>query len=185
MIFTKPAAIGIFATSTQAEVAVDMLITRGFPSKGISVLLPERPNNQPATEHTGTASSIGPQTTKTETVSVVGATAGGALIGALGLLVGAGALAIPGLGPLIAAGPIMAGLAGLGVGGAAGGIAGALVGMGLPDDEAQRFTTGVGEGRTLVIVNCDAPEKLTDAMATLRAAGAADVSSSSGGAKAA
>jgi hypothetical protein len=172
-------AVAIYATSTQAEVGVDMLIMKGFKSAGISVLLPERPNNQPVQPQDGTPAAPAPQTTKAGSATAVGATAGGALIGALALLAGAGALAIPGVGPLIAAGPILAGLAGLGVGGAVGGLGGALVGLGLHSDEAHRYMSQVGAGRTLLIVNCTTAKEVDVARAILEASGAQEVSSNS------
>jgi hypothetical protein len=178
MSLKQLSAIGIYSTATQAEVGVDSLITKGFNSAGISVLLPERPNNQAATQGASAAALPTPQTTKTGSASAVGATAGGALGGALALLVGAGALAIPGIGPFVAAGPIMAGLAGLGVGGAVGGLAGALVGMGLPEDEAKRYLNEIGTGHTLLVVHCDTPAEVLKAKEILAASGAADVSAS-------
>jgi hypothetical protein len=175
---TQLSAIGIYPTATQAEVGVDMLIARGFRSSGISVLLPDQPNNQPVPEAAKPSARPIPQTTKMGSASAVGATAGGALFGALALLAGAGALAIPGVGPLIAAGPLMAGLAGLGIGGAVGGITGALIGMGLSEDKAKRFLSHIGEGRTLLVVECETPEEIVDAEAVLKTSGAADVASS-------
>jgi hypothetical protein len=171
-------AIGIYSTATQAEVGVDMLITKGFNSAGVSVLLPERPNNQPATRGGEAAALPTPQTTKAGSASAVGATAGGALFGALALLAGAGALAIPGVGPLIAAGPLVAGLAGLGLGGAVGGLGGALVGRGLPADEAKRYLNQIEVGHTLLVVDCATPAEVLKAKDILVASGAADVSAS-------
>src|ERR1700722_20350342 len=123
-------AIGIFTTATQAEVGGDVLMTAGFKSSGISVLLPEQHNTKMATDRADVSGAAQSQGTKSATVTTIGATAGGALFGSLAVLAGAGALAIPGIGLLIAAGPLLAGLAGLGVGGAIGGVGGALVGMG-------------------------------------------------------
>ncbi len=171
-------AIGIYATATQAESGVDILIAKGFNSAGISVLLPEHPNNQPAPHGTNASTKPTPQTTKTGSASAVGATAGGALFGALALLAGAGALAIPGVGPVIATGPILAGLAGLGLGGAIGGLGGALIGMGLPEDEAKRYLSRIRSGHTLLIVQCGSAEDLLRARDILAASGAADVSTS-------
>ena len=171
-------AIGIYPTATQAEVGVDMLITKGFKSAGISVLLPEQPNNQPARQGAKVAAPPVSQTTKTGSAGAIGATAGGALGGALALLVGAGALAIPGVGPFIAAGPLMAGLAGLGVGGAVGGLAGALVGLGLPEDEARRYLSQIGTGHTLLVVQCDTPVEVLKAKDILAASGASEVAAS-------
>jgi hypothetical protein len=176
MSLKQLSAVGIYPTATQAEVGVDMLITKGFKSAGISVLLPERPNNQPAAQGANAAALPTSQTTKTGSASAVGATAGGALGGALALLVGAGALAIPGVGPLIAAGPLMAGLAGLGVGGAVGGLGGALIGMGLHEDEAKRYLSQIKTGHTLLVVHCDTPTELLKAKDILTASGAGEVS---------
>jgi hypothetical protein len=178
MSLKQLSAIGVYSTATQAEVGVDMLITKGFKSAGISVLLPERPNNQPAVPGVSAAALPTPQTTKAGSASAVGATAGGALFGALALLAGAGALAIPGVGPLIAAGPLVAGLAGLGLGGAVGGLGGALIGMGLPEDEAKRYLNQIGAGHTLLVVHCDTPVDVLKAKDILVASGAADVSAS-------
>jgi hypothetical protein len=169
-------AIGVFTTATQAEVGVDVLITAGIDSAGISVLLPEQHNAKPVSAQSGATSAPKPHGTKAAAVAAIGATGGGALFGSLAVLVGAGALAIPGLGPLIAAGPLMAGLAGLGVGGAIGGLAGALVGMGLQEDEARRYVSHVVGGRTLVVVHCDTPEQTSNAKAALQRAGAEEVS---------
>jgi hypothetical protein len=94
----------------------------------------------------------------------------------LGLLAGIGALAIPGVGPLIAAGPIMGALAGLGVGGAVGGIVGALVGMGIPEFEAKRYEGAVKEGGTLLSVHCDTSDEVKIAKDGLRDTGARDIS---------
>jgi hypothetical protein len=106
-----------------------------------------------------------------------GATTGGALGGTLGLLAGIGALAIPGMGPFIAAGPIMGALAGVGVGGVAGGLIGALVGMGIPEFEAKRYEGRVKDGGILLSVHCDDSEWVTRAEKILEASGAEDVSS--------
>jgi hypothetical protein len=92
-------------------------------------------------------------------------------------LAGIGALAIPGVGPLIAAGPIMASLAGLGVGGAVGGIVGALVGMGIPEYEAKRYEGAVKDGGTLVSVHCDTSEQIDSAKAALKETEARDIAS--------
>src|SRR6202043_3966778 len=101
----------------------------------------------------------------------------GAIGGTLGLLAGVGALAIPGLGPFIAAGPIMAGLAGLGVGGAVGGLVGALVGMGIPEYEANRYEGRVKDGGVLLSVHCDTSEQVDRAKDILKGTGATDIAS--------
>ena len=97
--------------------------------------------------------------------------------GTLGLLAGIGALAIPGLGPFIAAGPIMASLAGLGVGGAVGGLIGALVGMGIPEYEAKRYEGRVKNGGVLLSVHCDRSDEISRAKDLLKQTGAEDISS--------
>ena len=108
-----------------------------------------------------------------------GVVAGGAIGGTLGLLAGIGALAIPGLGPFIAAGPIMATLAGIGSGGVIGGIVGALVGMGIPEYEAKRYEGRIKEGGILLSVHCDNSEWTKRAKDLLKQTGAEDVSSTS------
>src|SRR5947207_13328434 len=126
----KTSVFGIYATRSDAECAADALIKGGFATSDISVLLPENLG----------ARAIGAEkATKAPEGATAGGGTGAVLGGTLGLLAGMGALAIPGVGPLIAAGPIMATLAGVGVGGAIGGIAGALVGMGIPEYEAKRY----------------------------------------------
>jgi hypothetical protein len=106
-------------------------------------------------------------------------TAGGVIGGTLGVLAGVGALAIPGVRPLIAAGPIMAGLAGLGVGGALGGLVGALVGMGIPEYEAKRYEGFVKTGGTLLSVHCDTADRVSRAKDLLKGTGATDIASTS------
>ena len=103
--------------------------------------------------------------------------AGGTIGGTLGLLAGIGALAIPGVGPFIAAGPIMGALAGLGVGGAVGGLVGALVGMGIPEYEAKRYEGRVKNGGVLLSVHCDTSDEITRAKDILKRTGAEDISS--------
>src|SRR5204862_6761196 len=131
------AVYGIFRTREQAENAVDRLVAEGFRTEDISVLLPE---------NVGTKDFAHEKNTKMPEGTATGATAGGVVGGTLGLLAGIGALAIPGLGPFIAAGPIMGALAGAGAGGVVGGVVGALVGMGLPADEGKRVEGRIQEG---------------------------------------
>ena len=97
----------------------------------------------------------------------------------LGLLAGIGVLAIPGVGPLIAAGPIMAALAGLGVGGTVGGIVGALTGLGIPEYEARRYEGRVKGGGTLLSVHCDTTDEIARAKSILKGTKAEDIASSS------
>jgi hypothetical protein len=137
------AVFGLYKTRTGAEGAVDDLIASGFSSGDISVLLPDSQSSKELAHEKNTKAPEGTAT---------GVTAGGAIGGTLGLLAGIGALAIPGLGPFIAAGPIMAALAGVGVGGAIGGVIGALVGMGIPEYEAKRY-----EGASKMVGYCSPP----------------------------
>ena len=110
--------------------------------------------------------------------ATAGASTGAVVGGALGWLAGIGALAIPGVGPFIAAGPIVAALAGLGVGGAVGGFTGALVGLGIPEYEAKRYEGRVKDGGILLSVHCDSAETTKKAKQVLERTGAQDVSSS-------
>jgi hypothetical protein len=162
------AVFGIYATAATAEAAVDHLIARGFTNSAISVLLPDDESTRAFAHEKSTKAPEGAAT---------GVTTGGVVGGTLGLLAGIGALAIPGVGPLIAAGPIMAALAGLGVGGAVGGIVGALVGMGIPEYEAKRYEGAVKGGGTLLSVHCDTSEQVDVAKTSLKETGAKDISS--------
>lgn len=164
------AVFGIYATVGTAEAAVDHLTARGFTNSAISVLLPDDESTRAFAHEKSTKAPEGAAT---------GVTTGGVVGGTIGLLAGIGTLAIPGVGPLIAAGPIMAALAGLGVGGAVGGIVGALVGMGIPEYEAKRYEGAVKGGGTLLSVHCDTSEQVDVAKTSLKETGAKDVSSTS------
>jgi hypothetical protein len=139
-------------------------------SDSISVLLPD---------NTSTREFAHEKNTKAPEGTTTGATTGGVIGGTLGLLAGIGAIAIPGVGPFIAAGPIMGALAGLGAGGAVGGIIGALIGMGIPEYEAKRYEGRIKEGGVLLSVHCDTSEQVDRAKDILEHTGAQDVSSSS------
>jgi hypothetical protein len=162
------AAFGIYATRAQTENAVETLQRTGFRVEDISVLLPE---------NLGSKDIGAVKATKAPEGTATGVTAGGVIGGTLGLLVGIGALAIPGVGPLIAAGPIVSALAGLGVGGAIGGITGALVGLGIPEYEAKRYEGRINKGGILLSVHCDNSEWTGKAKDILKATGAEDISS--------
>jgi hypothetical protein len=163
------AAYGIFPTRAAAEAAVDRLTAAGFSNQDVSVLMADRSSSKDfATE----------KNTKAPEGTTTGVGVGGVLGGTLGLLAGIGALAIPGVGPLIAAGPIMAALAGLGVGGAVGGLVGALVGLGIPEYEAKRYEGHVKDGGILVSVHCDSSDEVSRAKDILKAAGGEDIASS-------
>jgi hypothetical protein len=164
----KTAVFGIYQNATQAERSVDDLLASGFSNDDISVLLPDRQ---------GTKDFAHEKATKAPEGTAAGVTTGGVIGGTLGLLAGIGALAIPGVGPFIAAGPIMGALAGLGVGGAVGGLIGALVGMGIPEYEAKRYEGRIKEGGILLSVHCDTSEQITRAKDLLRHTGAQDISS--------
>jgi hypothetical protein len=164
------AVFGLYATPSTAEAAVDHLLSKGFTDAAISVLLPDDESTRAFAHEKHTKAPEGTAT---------GVTAGGVIGGSLGLLAGIGALAIPGVGPLIAAGPIMASLAGLGIGGAVGGFVGALVGMGIPEYEAKRYEGAVKDGGTLLSVHCDTSEQVDIAKTALKETGATDISSTS------
>jgi hypothetical protein len=164
------AVFGIYSTAEQAERAVNALIADGFLSQDVSVLMPDQRSTRDFAVHKDTKAPEGATT---------GATAGGVLGGALGVLVGVGALAIPGLGPLLAAGPIVAGLAGLGAGGAIGGLIGALTGMGIPEYEARRYEGRVKDGGILLSTHCETAGEILRAKEILTETGAVDIASSS------
>jgi len=163
------AVFGIYRSAEQAERAVDALVQAGFSNNDISVLLPDTNSSKDFAHEKHTKAPEGTTT---------GAAAGGAIGGTLGLLAGIGALAIPGLGPFIAAGPIMGALAGVGAGGAVGGLVGALVGMGIPEFEAKRYEGRVKEGGVLLSVHCNTAEQITRAKDVVNRTGAEDISSS-------
>jgi hypothetical protein len=165
----KVGVFGIYSTRVAVENATDSLIRAGFPAADISVLLPESLGGP---KEMGTEKA----TKAPEGTTAVVAT-GGVIGGALGLLAGVGLLAIPGLGPFIAAGPIMAGLAGMGVGGAVGGVTGALIGFGIPEFEAKRYEGRLQKGGILLSVHCDTSDEIKRAKEVLKATNAEDVSS--------
>ena len=167
----KVGVFGIYSSRTAVENATDALVQAGFPTADISVLLPESLGGSGPKE-IGTEKA-----TKAPEGTAAGATAGGVIGGTLGVLAGVGLLAIPGLGPFIAAGPIMAGLAGLGVGGAVGGVTGALIGMGIPEFEAKRYEDRLKNGGILLSVHCDTSEEIKRAKELLERTGGQDVSS--------
>jgi hypothetical protein len=164
----KTAVFGIYKSVTYAELAVERIGAAGFSSNDISVLLPD---SQSSKEFAHEKNSKAPEGTTT------GVATGGLLGGALGLLAGIGALAIPGIGPFIAAGPIMGALAGLGVGGAVGGLIGALVGLGIPEYEAKRYEGRIKDGGVLLSVHCDTAGEITRAKELLKQTGAEDIAS--------
>ncbi|HET7539764.1 MAG TPA: DUF3341 domain-containing protein [Polyangiaceae bacterium] len=162
----KKSVIGIVETQIQAERIVDQLQQQGVASGDISVLFPDK---------RGTKDFAFEHNTKAPEGAVAGVGAGGVVGGTLGLLAGIGALAIPGVGPLIAAGPLMATLSGAAAGAAVGGIAGGLIGLGLPEFEAKSYEGKVKSGNILIAVHTENSETEKRAKQTFEANGAHDV----------
>jgi hypothetical protein len=163
------AVFGIYSSTAQTERAVNELIQAGFSSQDVSVLMPDQQSTREFAVHKDTKAPEG---------ATAGATTGGVLGGALGILIGLGSLAIPGVGPLIAAGPLVAGLAGLGAGGAVGGLIGALVGLGIPEYEARRYEGRVRDGGVLLSVHCETAGEILRAKEVLHGTGASDIAAS-------
>ena len=162
------AVFGIYPSYATVESGVDGLKAAGFSNQDISVLFPESAGSRDFAHEKGTKAPEG---------ATAGAGTGVVLGGAMGWLVGVGALAIPGLGPFIAAGPIMAALAGAGVAGTVLGIAGALIGMGIPEYEAKRYEGRVKDGGILLSVHSNSSDTTKRAKLILEATGAQDISS--------
>jgi hypothetical protein len=165
----KTSVLGIYNTRESVERAVDTFLKNGFTTSDVSILLPENLGGKPIATHKDTKAPEG---------ATAGGASGAVVGGTLGLLAGIGALAIPGLGPFIAAGPIMAALAGIGVGGAVGGFAGALIGMGIPEYEAKRYEGRIQKGGILLSVHCDTSDQIKRGKEILKNTGAEDISSS-------
>src|SRR5271166_3452385 len=166
------AAFGIYRNLTELERGVDQLRAASFRNEDISVLFPD---NQ------GSKEFAHEKHTKAPEGATTGATTGALVGGGLGWLVGIGALAIPGVGPFIAAGPIVAALAGAGAGGALGGLTGALIGAGIPEYEAKRYEGRIKEGGILLSVHCDSSDWTKKAKEILERTGAQDVASAGEG----
>jgi hypothetical protein len=162
------AAFGIYSTFSALHSAVDRLREAGFRAEDISVLYPE---------NAGTKDLKTEKATKAPEGAAAGAGSGAVVGGTLGWLAGIGMLAIPGIGPFIAAGPIMAALAGMGAGAAVGGITGALVGVGIPEYEAKRYEGRVKKGGFLISVHCDDSEWTKKAKDILERTGGEDIAS--------
>jgi hypothetical protein len=162
------AVFGIYKSQVEVEMAVDRLKLESYRNTDISVLFPQT---------TGTKDFAHEKHTKAPEGVTTGAGTGVVVGGTLGWLAGIGALAIPGLGPFIAAGPIMAALAGAGVGGTVGGVVGALIGMGIPEYEAKRYEGRIKKGGILLSVHCDDSNWAKKAKEILEQTGAEDISS--------
>jgi hypothetical protein len=164
---SKKAVIALVSSYDNAQRVVGELQMAGFSNNDISVLFPDK---------SGTRDFAHEQNTKAPEGALAGAGAGGAVGGTIGLLAGIGALAIPGLGPFIAAGPIMAALSGAAAGAAVGGVTGALIGMGIPEIEAKQYEGKVRSGGILVSVHVDDDRERDRAKEILKHMGATDIS---------
>ena len=162
----KKAVFGILNSEEQAIRVVDDLKAAGFSSNDISALFPDKGGSRDFAHE---------QNTKAPEGATAGATAGGLLGGTLGWLAGIGALAIPGVGPLIAAGPIMGLLSGAAVGAATGGLTGALVGYGMPEMEAKRYEGKVKGGNILVSIHTEDRNEVSRAKEILKRNNAQDI----------
>jgi hypothetical protein len=162
------AVFGLYPNQTSLQEGVEALRTAGFRATDISVLFPENVGTKDFAHEKGSKAPEG---------VAAGATTGAVAGGVLGWLVGIGALAIPGLGPFIAAGPIVAALAGLGAVGAVGGITGALIGFGIPEYEAKRYEGRIKSGGILLSVHSDNSDWTKKAKGILESTGAQDVAS--------
>jgi len=160
------AVYGIYRDTVSLGGGLEALRSAGFRGTDISVLMPE---------NVGTKDFVHKKDTKAPEGATTGVASGAVIGGALGWLAGIGALAIPGLGPFIAAGPIMGLLAGAGAGGAVGGVAGALIGMGIPEYEAKRYEGRVKSGGILLSVHCDSSEWVKRGKNILEQTGAEEI----------
>ncbi len=160
----------IASSQSGANDIVDRLKGAGFSHNDISVLFPDKSSTRDFAHEKNTKAPEG---------ATAGAGAGGVVGGTLGLLAGIGLLAIPGVGPFIAAGPIMAALSGIAVGAAVGGIAGALIGMGIPEIEAKRYEGKVKDGNILISVHTESSDEVARAKKIFEDAKATDISSGS------
>jgi hypothetical protein len=163
---SKKSVFCIATTRSQADQIVDRLKNAGFSNNDISVLFPDKDTTRDFAHEKHTKAPEGIAT---------GVGTGGVIGGALGWLAGIGALAIPGVGPFIAAGPILAALSGAAVGGVVGGIAGGLVGMGIPELEAKRYEGKIKQGNILLSVHTESSEEITAAEKIFKDAGAQDI----------
>jgi len=163
------AVFGIYSTLADVKMAIHTFKDTGFRNTDLSILLPE---------NVGSKDLAHEKTTKAPEGTATGAVSGAVVGGALGWLVGIGALTIPGLGPFIAAGPIVAAVSGVGAGGVVGGITGGLIGLGMPEYEAKRYEGRVRKGAAILLsVHCDDSDWTTRAKEIMERTGAEDISS--------
>jgi hypothetical protein len=163
---SKKSVFCIATSRTQAEEIVGRLKAASFSANDISVLFPDKETNRDFAHEKNTKAPEG---------AVTGAGTGGVLGGALGWLVGIGALAIPGVGPFIAAGPIMAALSGAAIGATAGGITGGLIGLGIPELEAKRYESKIKSGNILISVHTENSDEIKRAKDIFTQANAQDI----------
>src|ERR1700760_58106 len=164
----KRSALCLVDTEAQADGVVGKLRSAGFSDNDISVLFPDKETTRDFAHK---------KETKMPEGATIGASTGGAISGTIGLLAGIGALAIPGLGPFIAAGPIIAALSGGAIGAGVGGLTGALVGLGIPEYEAKRYEGKVKEGGILISVHSENSDETSRAKNIFKEEGAHDISS--------
>ena len=162
----------IASSQSMADTIVARLKSSGFSDNDISALFPDKSTTRDFAHESNTKAPEG---------ATIGASTGGVVGGTIGLLAGIGLLAIPGLGPFIAAGPIVAALSGLGIGATVGGITGALIGMGIPELEAKRYEGMVKDGNILLSAHCETSAEVTKAKEVFTQANAQHISSSGEG----
>ncbi len=167
---SKKSVFCIATSRAQADQIADQLKAANFSNNDISALFADKETSHDFAHEKNTKAPEG---------AVTGAGTGGVIGGALGWIAGIGALAIPGLGPFIAAGPIMAALSGAAIGAAAGGIAGGLIGMGIPEIEAKRYEGKLQEGNILISVHTENDDEITRAKDIFTHAGAEDICTTS------
>jgi len=165
---SKKSVFCIATSRSQAEQIVEQLKNANFSNNDISALFADKGTSRDFAHEKSTKAPEG---------AVTGAVTGGVVVGALGWIAGIGALAIPGVGPFIAAGPIMAALSGAAIGAAVGGIAGGLIGMGIPELEAKRYEGKIKEGNILISVHTDNSAEISRAKEIFTKAGAEDICS--------
>ena len=163
---SKKSVFCIATSRAQAERIVDSLKEANFSNSDISVLFPDKETSRDFAHEKSTKAPEG---------AVAGAGAGGLVGGAFGWIVGIGALAIPGVGPFIAAGPILAALSGAAAGAAVGGITGGLIGLGIPEIEAKRYDGKIRKGNLLISVHTENSAQITMAKDIFTRAGAEDI----------
>jgi len=169
MAADNAAIFAIFAMRARAEAAIDRLTSAGFSSGALSVLISDKEGSREFATKTST---------KVADDAITGAEVGAVVGGTLALLAGLNALVMPGVGSLIAAGPLLASLAGLGAGAAVGGLVGALVGLGIPEYEAKLYDGRLKDGAVLLSVHCVGNEEISRARDLLTASGAEDITAS-------